>query len=719
MSIVSFDQLDNGETQANRRSDQPIWMIGWEDEVKLKEWLNNEFTSLKQESEERINDIRKHIALYKGIQYFSQEARTSRRDREEVTSKYKQKVVVNHLFDLTEQKISQAIKFKPNISVLPTNDELEDRISAKVAKKVADHVAYRQRFDYKRQEAVRIAYIAGECFTFVEWNPDLGPELKESKDMRESGEPLAMVKDGEELKDSIGRPKHHSEDEPINIGDVEIKNIVPHRIFVERVRDYKDAQFMFKLSIVETDKLKKRYPSKKDQIRVDKDKTYFDFTTFEETKLQRETWTFEFYYKHTREVPKGRYIKYTQDVILENRDLQYDHGDFPCERLVDIEIPEELHGRSFYIQTRHLQAHINNLTSMQMRNQYMAAHPKWFVPYGSVNLSSLGNDLTICQYRGPQPPVLAAHNPTGRETIELRKTLIDEMGQISASEVSRGDLPSGVTAAVAIQYLNELESDRAQAFTENMNEWTRRIFAKVISVCSQYYDKEDQRTVQIMGKDNTWMSEALDPKHLTKSYDVRIQNTSALPKTKSGMMQAIIDLNDSFPGMFSPEQVLAMLDMGKSDRFYHEGAGAIRTAEMQYEMLTEGEPVPDPQEWEFHIPHWNVFAKRIQDTSFYTLDQESRDRVLNHLRAREFLMIEKSKVNPAFSQEVGKLTQFPMMMSLPPEPQSPPEETPIEPEQQLPEAMPLPGQDNLAAQSAIPVQEEPGSGPLPELPNQQ
>jgi hypothetical protein len=730
----SFDDLDGLNTDT-KHNDKAIYEVGFDNDDDLLKWLIAEKNHLEKESRDRVQDSRKHIALYRGLQYFSQETRMSRRDREESTSKYKQKVVVNHLFDLTEQKVARIVKFKPNVAVMPVHDELEDRISAKVAKLAADHIGHAQKIDHKTQDAVRKALIIGEVYSFVEWNPDLGPEIEESKQARENDEELELIVDGKPVKDMFGKNKKLGKDEVVNMGDVEIKNVSGHNVFPEIKHNWSDVAYLMRFEIEETAKLKRRYKSLGDKIKQTKDKTYFDYNKYEESKLQRETIVWYFYHKATREVPKGRLVKFTEDVILENRELPYSHGEFPCERLVEIEVPEELHGRSSYIHARHLQAHINNLTSMQMRNQYMAAHPKWFVPYGSIKLETLGNDLTIVQYRGGQPPVLAQSNPTSPETIALREKLIEEMGQIQAVHgVSRGEPPAGVKAGVALQFLAEQENERQNAFTANYNEYVRKLNEKIILTASDYYEDDEERTLQVMGKDNKWMTKKLEAGHLKKNFDIRIQNSSALPKSQAARTQVIMDLSERYPAMFTEEQVLDMLDIGKTDRFFNEATAAVRSAEDIYEMITEGEEVPDPEEFEFHIPYWKVFASKMQDHAFRDLPEEIQTQIKDYMGAREMMMVDKGEKNQMFAQKLGTLEQFPLIFKpdmiedpldeigggemMPPpemggEMMPPPEMAGGQPPQQAPQAQAL-GQPQLEANNPQMPNIEAGIGPLPQ-----
>ncbi len=662
-NYYSFDQIDYGESYQGRNQ-KTIWEVGFKDEKELLTWLTTELDDLTNVFDNFNTDVKKHIAIYRGIQYYSQEARTSRRDREESTSKFKQKVVINHIYDITEQKVSRSVKFKPNVAYIPVNDEVEDRHAARVAKMTADFTAYNQRLDHKLEKAVRNAIVTGEGWVFIDWDPDLGPELKESKEARERNEDIPLYdEEGKPIKDQFGKQRtvKPSED-PINIGDVCVELVSAHHVIPERKREFEKCNFLFREQIVDVAVLKNRYRNKADRIKPDHEDEFYDFTNFEETKLIRETFVYHFYHKKTREVPKGRYIKFTRDVILENRDLPYSHGEFPCERLVEIEIPNDVRGRGSFINLRHLQAHINNLTSMQIRNQYMASHPKWFVPHGAIKLESLANDLTIVQYRGPVPPQLQQANPTGQETPKLRETIIQEMGQISGVHgVSRGEPPAGIKAGVALQFLAEQEHERQNSFAMRYNEYIRRIYKKITQTQADYYSEDDERIVRIIGKENEYMSEYLDPKYLNKNFDVTIQNTSALPKSVAARTQQVIDLNDSFPGMFTQEQVIDMLDLGKSRRFFNEATAAVRAAEEVFEEMINGRPVPLPEEYDDLIQYWKVFSSKIQEYSFKKRPPQIKMAVLDHLRAIEMLMWDKMATNQAFAGQVGTLTNYPLI----------------------------------------------------------
>ena len=54
------------------------------------------------------------------------------------------------------------------------------------------------------------------------------------------------------------------------------------------------------------------------------------------------------YHKKTKHCPKGYYVKFTKDAILEMSDLPFNHGQLPFVRITDMDIPEQLNGVSQY-----------------------------------------------------------------------------------------------------------------------------------------------------------------------------------------------------------------------------------------------------------------------------------------------------------------------------------------------------------------------------------
>ena len=84
----------------------------------------------------------------------------------------------------------------------------------------------------------------------------------------------------------------------------------------------KDVEYCFRTKVIPTETLKKDYPNLKDKIKSVNVKAY---STDELTEhlLEEETVCYEFYHKATKYCPKGYYVKFTQETVLEMEDLGY------------------------------------------------------------------------------------------------------------------------------------------------------------------------------------------------------------------------------------------------------------------------------------------------------------------------------------------------------------------------------------------------------------
>jgi hypothetical protein len=359
---------------------------------------------------------------------------------------------------------------------------------------------------------------------------------------------------------------------------------------------------------------------------------------------------------------------------------------------------------------------------MLVRNIVLASHPKWMVPAGSVALDRLGNDMTIVQYKGPQPPVLATAPTVPGDVFSFREKLKEEFQQISGVfGVSRGEPPPGIKAGVALQFLSEQESERYNELVLKYNDMIVGIARMTLAVCGDYYDESDERMIRVIGKNNEWMTKFFDVAYLEKDYDVRVQNSSALPRSVAARTQTLLDLNERFPDQFTGEQVIDLLDLAQADKFIDAATVAVRAAQAENEELLRAEPdavdegMLSPREYENHILHWREHTRAVQEYSFkFQTPPEAQDRLINHIRAHEMMMMDQSALNPLFAQELQKLALFPMFFKASPpvvEPMVPPEAmamgqdamgTPVQPMPEVPVNPALGGEPQMPTQEPMP-----------------
>ena len=647
-----FDEL--GDDRPDKINVKPFHSVKDKDEKKVLAWLAKVIETLEKQGIARQAKYKKNLEAYRGSSNVPKRSDIRRSDRQSINRV--NKFVINHLYDMTETRVSQMTRIKPAVDVLPTNDEFEDKNAAKAVKYLINHLWYINDMDAILQKMQRQTRIFGESYCFIEWDSSKGDLHPLYVKARDSKIDLDLL---DEEGNSIGKI---DKDRPVYIGDIKYDIEVPWRVYLQRQKKFEDVEYCFRVKVKSTEDLKKEYPDKAEKLKSDTNVKAFSESDLTEHLLEEDTVIYEFFHKKTKHCPQGYFAKFTKDIILEASELPYSHGKLPLERLTDLDIPEQLNGVSAYEMVRPIQSMHDNLSTLLAKNIYLMGHAKWVMPRGACKIESLGNDNTIVQYQGATPPQMLQTSPNPPEAYAFRNSLRDEMGQIYGVQgVSRGTPPAGITAGVALQFLNEQEQERATSDVAKHNALIQNIARKTIAVAGDYYQPDDGRMLRIVGKDNKYSIRHFDSANLSKDYDVRMQVGSALPESKAGKIQRIVEIMQMKPDLLSNERWVDLLELGNSDKMNTLITAAVKAAESENEDMMAGKPVADPQDYEDHIVHWKTHTKAIQNRSFKEeCPPEYREKVLDHIALHEFVMIEKARANPAFEAKLAELPLFPI-----------------------------------------------------------
>jgi len=667
MALNSFDDL---EKPSGGQKQKPFFTVDMDDEKELLKWLNLSVEKIQAKQRAVSQNMRDNLDTYRGDDSRSQrsaELRTS----EGVIRTRTPKLVVNHLYEITENLVSKMNKIKPAVEVLPTNDEFSDKNAAKAVKFLIEHLWYLNDMDRVMQQIHRFKYIFGEAYLFITWDKDAGDLHPDYVAAKKADAVLKMMDgDGNDILDEEGNPKLI--DFPVKTGDVKYEVELPWQILLQDKKKWEDVEWCIRISQKHVEELKKDHPEKSSDIKADTEASIFDSEELDDSRMEDHATVYEFFHKGTKYVPAGKRILFTKSAILESGDSPYSHMQLPVERITDIDLPNKLHGSSFYDVVKQIQTMHNNLSTQIVKNQFLVSSPKWVMPRGAAKIEQLGNDITVVQYQGPVPPQLVQMNPTPPEIFNFRNSLKEDLEQLSGVfGISRGEPPRGVTAAVAMQFLNEQETERATSSIAKHNNFVRNLAIKTVSVASDYYDPSDGRLLRIVGKDNAHVLKALESSNLHKDYDIRINLSSALPQSKAAKLERILTTMQFKPELLSDERWVDLLEFGSDDKMNSLITVAIRAAESENEDILSGEQVGPAEEWEDHIVHWDVHIKAVQTRFFKEeVPEEIRHVMIDHIELHEFNMIERMKLNPTFEAQLASMPMFPMFYKDGPRPRT-------------------------------------------------
>jgi len=638
----------------------PIWAIDLKDKQKVLEWLNKDFENKIKKAESRTSVYKEQIALYKGVHYRSQDTRNQDFRRDGGGGSIRNpKVVVNHIYDMVENKTAKMSRFRPAIAILPHNpDEYHDKVQSKTYKMLVDTRWQEVDIDSYFRDVQRGTYIFGEGYIKTYWNKEIGDDDPEYNELKNGGTVKIKTGDAEEVELKY----------PVKVGDVSYKILSPDRIFPQVGKDsWRDIDEVTEIEYYNKEEVKALYPDQQEFIKEQPHHMY-DAAAVREVRDSSTIAVCTYWHRPTKFLPKGLKIAFVSGAVLSMEDYPYEHGRLPFKRLTDIDVPTELHARSFISQVRQLQRHYNNLASGVARNHGLASAPKWVMPAGACKISALNNEVTVVEYKGGVPPSLQNMNPTHPEIFNYMEKLEVNIQKLSGVHgISRGTPPPGIRAGVALQFLLEQEQERENNGVAKRNALVKEVAKDTIDLMKQYYKESDGRTIKVLGRDNSYMLKSFSLSSKNMKYDVKIQNASALPESKAAKIQSLLDLNMGFPGVVSQKQVIEMLDLGTDQSFKDIATTAIKSAESEIESILAGEEVSEPKPWDDLLVKYDIYLQKLQERSFKEeVPGEAREKIIEHVHIIEMQMWQRSSKNALFRQKLMMNEHFPLFFKLPP-----------------------------------------------------
>lgn len=683
--MSAFDTLSElSDKEEEGYKNKPFWKVNLEDDDQIKSWMNLMFDTLRKASAPRFQRYTQNIAAYRGITL-----RSSQKSRDRYSTDTPRRSVVrnlrisvNNLHDIIEQNVSRETRYRPAVNFLPLTDDHADKMASKVVEKINEAVWNRENIDQVIQEHSRNTKVVAESYILCYFDKTKGPlhpdyvaKIFEANGIKGNPADMSLGQINTIFKHQIKKvPTVNFKDpetgevikieRPIRIGEIKYKVLMATNMLFQPKRHYKDVDWGMWFEFIDIDSLRQEYPKQAENIKETDHLKIFDADLLEERNTVNEALVIHFYHRSTIQMDKGAYIKMTPDAILENRENDYaqvtETQGFPWVRRKDVDIPGNLHGVSALEFGRPLQEWINNLSSMLVRQQAMAAHPKWVAPLNSVKTETLGNDSTILWYRGGIPPKLDQPNPGASNTFNLIELFDKKLQQImGVFGVSRGTPPPGVKSGIALQFLNEQEDERANGQTADHNSGIKDLGMLTIFTAGLHYDPSDKRLEKLLGAANAHMADDFDLAYLSRDWDVKAQTASALPQQKSQRIQSILDLRKEFPGRVNDDEALDMIGFGAADKFISVNTVNIRAAEAENDGLLRTGKSIDPMEYEDQISHYRLHIRQLNEPAMKddTVPKTHVAALRDHIMAHEMIMEQQIARNPQMLQPI--MAEFP------------------------------------------------------------
>lgn len=268
--------------------------------------------------------------------------------------------------------------------------------------------------------------------------------------------------------------------------------------------------------------------------------------------------------------PQGGVLTVVDDKIVQiSADgLPYTHYQYPFIKWEHI--PTGMfYGESVITDLIDPQREYNRTRNQLIEAKNRMAKPQLVAPKGSVDPAKITSapGQVILYKPGLQPPNPLPIQPMPNYVLqELDRTIMDMEDISSQHQVSRGQAPSGVTAATAINFLQERDDSLMTSVFQSVEGGWEKWAKQVIGLAVQYWDVP--RTISVTGIDGSFDSVALMGTEIAAGKDIRMEAGSALPISKAAKQAFLMDCMKL--GFIDPEKGLSLMDMGGIDELYDE-----------------------------------------------------------------------------------------------------------------------------------------------------
>jgi hypothetical protein len=453
---------------------------------------------------------------------------------------YRARPVINRIRPIIRTELAKLTAQKPTATVVPATSEDKDLAAAQAAEQIWDTVYREKKVKSIFGQTMLWTLTCGTGFMKTYWNP--------------------------QKKDREGNP-----------GDFCYENVTPFHIFVPDMlcQDIEDQPYIIHIQAKSPEWVRVNYPDIKAQPNVmeandilnDSFLNLVGAADFRKNSvLCYEVWVkpgeVEF-------MPNGGMFTIIGDRIAQFVEGNpYMHQQYPFIKFEHIPTGR-FYADSIINGLIPIQREFNRTRGQMIEAKNRMAHPQLLAAEGSVDASKINTEpgqVILYKLGFPAPQPLPLQNMPAYAVQEVDRLLMDFEDISGQHQVSKGNVPPGVTAATAISFLQEQDESMLSTTFQNIEEGFEKIGYQTLCYVKQYWTTP--RIVKVVGQDSQFNVIALQGSDLRSNTDIRIEAGSALPTSKSAKQALLMDLMSQ--GFIPPEKGLELMDVGGVQRLYEE-----------------------------------------------------------------------------------------------------------------------------------------------------
>jgi hypothetical protein len=549
------------------------------DEQKIVAWVNEKFVQMKNARVATERQWYLNLAFYFGrqnVQFLNGNDKSFKLYTPQVPY-YRSRPIINLIRPLIRTEMSKLTSQKPNAFITPASSDDRDMYAAQAGEQIWDYIFREKKLHSVIRRAVFWSTITGNGFVKSWWDTD---------------------------KEDIFSNQ---------LGDICYEPVTPFHLYVPELREeeIEEQPYVFQVSSQSADKMSlmfgKEVAFQKQQGEGISD-SFLNVMGISEWEKSRKVITIEAWIKpgEFKMFPQGsmvtiagnKVIQYTQD------GMPYLHGKYPYAHFAHVQTGK-FYRESVVNDLIPLQREYNRTRGQIIEAKNRMAKPQLAAEQGSIDPGKITSEPgQIVLYRpGFQPPQPIPLQPLPSYVLEEQDRIKGDMNEISGQhEVSRGQVPPGVTAATAISYLQEQDESKLSYTYDSIEEGVEKLGYMTLNYVKQYWDTK--RKVKITGSDGSFDVLTFEGSDLRDNTDIRVEAGSALPVSRAAKQAFIMDLMKF--GWIDPQKGLEVMEIGGINKIYETIQIDVRQAQRENLKMAQ----VDPQLLEqHHVEELNKFMQ--------------------------------------------------------------------------------------------------------------
>jgi len=465
---------------------------------------------------------------------------------------YRARPVINRIRPTIRHELAQLTNNKPSASIVPASAEDKDMYAAMAGEQVWENIYLDKKLKFVIRRAVWWSLVCGTGFIKTWWDPTKGP--------------IIQNEDGTTAKQ----------------GDISICSETPFHVLVPdfREEEIEEQPFVIHAQSKSIDWVKMNFDPKMQNTVIKNasedaanliEESFLNIVGAQQIDKQKNVLVLEVWIKPGAHplFREGAFFTMVGDQIVQGQEgLPYSHQQFPFSKIDHIPAGK-FYATSSIEDLIPLQKEYNRTRGQIVEAKNRMAKPQLVAPRGSVDASKITTEpgQVIFYTPGFEPPKPLPLTPLPAYVIQEQDRIKLDWDDISGQhDVSKGQVPPGVTAATAISYLQERDESKLSPTFDSVEEAIEKTARHTMVYVKDYWTVE--RMVKVTGPDGSFDVMAFKGSDLGENLDIRVEAGSALPVSKAAKQALLMDLMKM--GFIAPQQGLEQMDMGGLNKIYEK-----------------------------------------------------------------------------------------------------------------------------------------------------